>query len=319
MRQHRDYPVCQINAGAALPRLTVQRAALLHIIRNVSNMHAEMPDTLSLIVGERNSVVQILGILAVDCHHIHCAQILSARTVRLGYRLCHALRLIENTLRKLQRKIMRVHDGQNIDARIVAMTNDLLYLSLRIFHLASVICQLHQHLMSVYRTLRPFLRDKNITRNLLVIRHHKSVISALLIGTYHLGNSALTDFGDNALTSLSGLAGQNADLHGIPVHCSADVIFRNKDILRASLNFHKPETLRSSGKCADKLDTLRLLILSAFGTLYFPIRLQVQKNLLKLLPILLCHLHNDRDFFYFHRHIVPVADQIVNLLPALLI
>ncbi|MNC46048.1 hypothetical protein D3C75_950430 [compost metagenome] len=42
VRQHRDYPVHQIHAAAAVKSFFIELRAFTHIIANVGNMHAQL-------------------------------------------------------------------------------------------------------------------------------------------------------------------------------------------------------------------------------------------------------------------------------------
>ena len=68
MGKHGDHPVRQIDACPPFQRLPVQGASLLHIVCHIGNMHAK-PVIFSL-PDQRNRVIQIFCILAVNGHHL---------------------------------------------------------------------------------------------------------------------------------------------------------------------------------------------------------------------------------------------------------
>ena len=104
VREHRDHPVCQIHTGAPLLCLPVDRAVLLDIIRHVRYMDAQ--DITFPFLRKGNSVVQILGILPVNRHHLPAADILTPGHISLAHILRHTLRLVQYLLRKFYRQVV---------------------------------------------------------------------------------------------------------------------------------------------------------------------------------------------------------------------
>ena len=92
MGQHRDYPVYQIHAGAPLKRLPVDCAVLLDIVGHICDMNPQ--DIVLPILNHGYCVIQILGILSVDRHHLPVPDILSPCPVGIGYVSGRTLRLV---------------------------------------------------------------------------------------------------------------------------------------------------------------------------------------------------------------------------------
>ena len=63
-RQHGNHPVRQIDAGAPVQSFLIKGAVLLHIVGHIRDMHAQ--HVIVALSAQRNRVVQILRVLAVD-------------------------------------------------------------------------------------------------------------------------------------------------------------------------------------------------------------------------------------------------------------
>ena len=54
------------------------------------------------------------------------------------------------------------------------MSDDLCHSAFRFMLFIAIVCQLHYYFMPGHSPFRMFFTDKNICRNLLIIRDHKS-------------------------------------------------------------------------------------------------------------------------------------------------
>ena len=79
LRQHRDHAAREVHRVAAVPRFQVERIAVLHVVADVGDRHAqpEAPPFLLAVHG----VVEVLRGLAVDRHERERAQVGAARAV----------------------------------------------------------------------------------------------------------------------------------------------------------------------------------------------------------------------------------------------
>ncbi len=184
MWQHWDNPVHQIYACPSFLCFPVQCRIFLHIIGHIRNMHAQLIH--SVFHGQRYRIIQIFCIFSIDRDHLYISQIQPARAVCFRNRIRHSLRLIQHTLFKLSRNTERLYDWKDIYARIITMPEYFHDLSLRISAFSAIIVNLTDYLMSIYRTTDCSCRDKNICRNLCIIRDHKSKTFTFLKGTHYL-------------------------------------------------------------------------------------------------------------------------------------
>ena len=100
MRQHGNDPVHQIYAGATLQGFPVQRRILLYIITHICNVYPK-PIPSRLVQIQTDCIVQILGILTVDGHHLQPGQVQTPLSIRLLHLFRHPIRLMHNLLPKL--------------------------------------------------------------------------------------------------------------------------------------------------------------------------------------------------------------------------
>src|SRR5262249_59417804 len=67
LRQHWDHAIGKINAVAASARLPIQRAAGLHVCRNIGDVHAELPPPVWKLT-QVNSIVEITRLIWVNAN-----------------------------------------------------------------------------------------------------------------------------------------------------------------------------------------------------------------------------------------------------------
>ena len=82
LRQHGDHPVDQVDGGAALECLLVDRASLLHVMAYVRDVNADLEQVVALPL-DREGVVEVLGVVRVDREDELLAQI--QPPARLGF------------------------------------------------------------------------------------------------------------------------------------------------------------------------------------------------------------------------------------------
>ena len=93
-RQHGNYPVGQIYAGSALISLPVQDASFRHIMADIRDMNAQMPD--SVLQRKTDGIIQISGVLAVNRYRRKTPKILSPFLFLFGNFLGNSAGIIQN-------------------------------------------------------------------------------------------------------------------------------------------------------------------------------------------------------------------------------
>ena len=294
MRKHRDHTVYQINTGSAVFGFHIQRAVLLHIIAHVRDMNAEAVQ-ISLF-GQGNRIIEILCVLTVDRHHLPVPQIQASRHVRLTHLVRDIFNLTHDLWRKLHRNIIRFYERHDIHTRIIDMTDDLGHLSLRLLSVFSVIRDRHDHLMSGHGSHGTFFRDKDILRDLRIVRHYKAKCLIILIGSDHFIHTVGKDLCDRSLSAFSACCRRDDKLHGIHVHGSVHLFRRNKDVLIHTLDGNKTESLWMAGKNTGLVFFFGFYIFAFFRELDFSVLYQRIHHARKLGTVTLWHLHQDCKF-----------------------
>ena len=79
-RKHVDRALGEIDGRAAVVRFAIERAALVHVMRDVRDVHAE-PEIAVRQPLDRDRIVEIPSVLAVDGHRRHAAEVGAAADV----------------------------------------------------------------------------------------------------------------------------------------------------------------------------------------------------------------------------------------------
>ena len=206
---------------------------------------------------ERNSVVQILGVLPVYGHHLPVSYILSARHVRLADVIRHTARLVQHLLRKLAGQVTPLHDGHDIHSRVIHMPQYLHNPALRLSSGAAIGGQLHHYLVAVYGSPVFSLRDEHVLQKTPVVRNDKSValLFRLLIEPHQGGRPPLQDpdhapllpvsvaVTSAAVPPVAAVPGEG-HLHRVSVKRAAGVVLIDKNILLPAFHSHKSKSPR---------------------------------------------------------------------------
>ena len=187
MRQHRNDTVCQIDACPALLRLHIKGGMFLYIVAHIRNVYAKT--IIFSFHHTGNGIVQIFGVFSVDRYHLPVSEIPAPLPVCLADFLCHTIRLTQQFFGKCCRQVKVFDNRENIDPRIVLMTQDLNDFSFRLFALFSVPRQTDDNLMSGYRAHGVLFGNKNILSEFLIVRHDKSKRLAGFVRTCQLFES----------------------------------------------------------------------------------------------------------------------------------
>ena len=170
------------------------------------------------------------------------------------------------------------------------MPDNLFYFSLRTLLIAAVICNLHDHLVSVHCPSGMLDRNENIFCKFQVIRNHKAKIPALLIRSHNFGNRMVKNLDHHPFPALARLCRKQGNLHRIAMNGRTCVCFRNKNILFFLFKLYKAKSSGVSYKFSGKYRRFRNFIFPAFRLLYFSVPDQFLQNLQKFLPVFSWHL-----------------------------
>ena len=191
VRQHRDHTVHEIHARSALICLRIERRPLLHIVTHIRNMDSEMVDRLPVdrLLRHTDRIVEVFRVLAVDRHHRDISEIHSSvlpdllRHIVCGEFLRRMGNFFHHVLRELLRKSVGTDDRQDIDSRVIDMSEDLLHMSLRILISGRICVQFHDYLVSGDSAVLFPLRDKDVHRDPWIVGDHKAKAFIFFKGT----------------------------------------------------------------------------------------------------------------------------------------
>ena len=165
-------------------------------------------------------------------------------------------------------------------------------LSLRIASVLAVIRNFHNDLMPRHGTLCVFSGNKNILRNLLVIRYHKAIALAACLKCAN--NPLLSSFQNPynyaiCLFALFRLM-QHLIQHSVLLHRAHRFALRNKNILASCVGCHKSKPSGVSDKCPRcHLQILRRSQLTLLCFKYTSLCNQLIDEALKFFSVLLRH------------------------------
>ena len=308
-RQHGNHPVHQIHGGSPLKRFPVQRAPLLYIICHIRDMDAQ--DILTAVHLQRDRVIQILGVLAVNGHHLHIPQIRPSLHVRLTDPVRHPLRLAHDFLGKFYRKIVTFHNGQYVCTRVTDMAQDLHDLPFRTLSVRPVGDQFHHYLVAVHGSSGIFFRHKDIPGIPLIVRDHEPEIPALLIKSDDPVCSALYDPVHRAFPAFPALSRFHRDLYRVLMHGAVDLILRDKHILLHTVHRHEAEAFGMRREDSRQEYASALLIFPFLRHFDLPLLQKRVQHLLQFLAPFFRNLQKNRHLLDLHRHIEIAADQSV--------
>ncbi len=110
-----DGPLCKVDRRGALVGLFVEGAPLLHIVRHIRNMHSQPVVSVRQPL-DRDRIIKIPGVLAIDGDRSHGSEIGAAADVFLLDSPTNASRLGDSSLRVDVRKVVLANDDLCVDA-----------------------------------------------------------------------------------------------------------------------------------------------------------------------------------------------------------
>ena len=118
-REHVHRALGEIHRRAALVGFAIERAALLHVVRDVGDVHAEPVVAVRQLL-DRDRIVEIARVLAVDGHRRHVAEVGAAADVALRRRVAPSADGLGDRLRRVRvGNAVLPDDDLGVDARRV--------------------------------------------------------------------------------------------------------------------------------------------------------------------------------------------------------
>jgi len=322
VRQHRNDPVDEIDAGAAAVGLLVERRIFLHIIPDIRDMDPEQ------IIAVRQSldahrVVQVLRVLAVDRDDRLWSQIAPALrgNLFLGDPVRHRLGLGHHLVREPFRKLMLADDRQNIDAGIVLVAENFDDLARRRRASFGIRHDAGDDLLPRHRAVEPFLRDEQVAVDPFVIRDDEAERFVMLERADDLRDRPLHDAHDFAFQAAARAAPRaalrrHARQHDVAVHRAFQIVRVNVDVRMIRLvrdQEREPFRMRLHPP-AQQIHPLRHAVAVVAGPVDFPFFFQFVQQLEERLEFLRA-LQPERllQFLYGHRLVRQFPHEIKQL------
>ena len=237
----------------------------------------------------------------------------TARDGVLRYGLRDRLGSAHDVLRKGFREPVGPDDGENVDARIIDMAEDLGDDTLRTVFLIPVVHDFHNDLMAVYGVHILPLRDVDVLQDPLVVRLDEADGFILMIEADDFLIGMLEDLGDVSLGAMVrvGTAGDD-DAHAITVERLTDVIGRDKDVrlIFVALHRHEAEAAWMRMEGADVCEIFCAAILSPLRDTDAALRYETVQHLLEGGTLRLRNTDQHGHFLRFHRLIDRILYEI---------
>jgi len=122
MRKHRYDAVRHIGRSAALAGFQIQRRIRRHIVRDIGDVHLQVPAVSDSLHADR--IVKVLGIVTVNRDRRHIRQVRASGQITVRYGLRQRFSLVHDFLREFRDDVVIQQNGQDVDARIVLVADD---------------------------------------------------------------------------------------------------------------------------------------------------------------------------------------------------
>ena len=247
-RQHGYDTVYQIYTGSSLQSLTIQGTSRLYIIADICNMYTQMINI--SFFGQRNTIIQILGIFPVNRHNRPVTKIHTPLKISFNHSIRYTFCLIHRFNRKIHREFIGPGNGKHINTGLSGFSQNFLNPSLRILVLSAVCGNFRHHLSSISSTLCMLLRNKNITLHFCIIGNNKSIILAFFKCSYHFCDSMSQNLNHNTFPAASVFLRLQTNLYPVLMKCIHGILFLDKNIFLLTFHLDKTKSPRVSYKCS---------------------------------------------------------------------
>ena len=247
-RQHRDDPAREIDAGAALERVIVQRVAGPHVVADVGDRHQQAPArALALARAQFNrltvdGVVEVAGVLAVDGDQRHVAQVDAVFQVALANHVGQARGLLAGGFGEFHRHVELAHRDLDLHAGIVDLAQHLGHAAQRLRVAGGLRHDLDRHHLPVLGAVGVAGRDQDVVLDALVFRHHDGQAMLMQETADQLVGAALDDLDDGAF-GLAAILAARLDQHAVAMQHLEHLARRQEQVRAAVVAQQEAETV----------------------------------------------------------------------------
>ena len=234
LRQHRQYAVDKVYTRAALSCFLIQHAVFGNIIADIRNINAQQVFVIVNLLYI-NSIVQVLGILAIDGYDSALTQITASCQLALFNRLRHLARSLQHLIREGQRQIILLDNRQNLQTHITDVAQNLGNLALGLAVLLRPFGNFYYDLLTILRTVKVLAHNIYILTDALIVRRYKGKITGLVENAYHLIISMRDNTQDFALRLFALRRIIHTRQHAVIVHRTMQSTRRNEHVRSVAL------------------------------------------------------------------------------------
>ena len=235
--EHRHHAVHKVYRCCARHGLAIDYGVGLHIVSYVGDMHPHLP----VAVGEasyRERVVEILGILGVDCEGCHAAEILAAADLLGSYTRVDFVGSLFDGGGIFIWEAVFGQNGVNFGIVLAGSAEDIDHLAARIFHLLGPFGDFNDGLVAIFATLEFGLRDKDVAGEKFGIGLQESEMAFdLKCSDKHL-LLGLDDFHHLRLRLLAAAMGGDGNSHAVAVESVHRIALGHEDCLLVVVGHH---------------------------------------------------------------------------------
>ena len=193
---------------------------------------------------ERNSIVQILRVIAVNCDRAETPQVATA--CKLSFRcpaaFCRMCGLNETFFRKRIRNFKTPHNRGQINAGRCSPANQFCDAPFqRLSTLLRIARNFDHDLLSRLCAERIFFRNDDISREVRIVRDYNATVIFASVIAHEAAHAARQNLKDTPLAPRKLLSARNQNAHSIALQCSSGLIAGNKNIMFFPRDAHKAE------------------------------------------------------------------------------
>ena len=218
LRQHGDGAVYKVDARGTVKALLVDDRALLHIVADICDMHAYLPQP-ALHLTDTQGIIEILGILGVDGAGEHVAEVLTPGYLLRGDGSIDLLGSLLHVLRILIRQVVLCEDGVHLSIVLPCLAKNINNGSDDVLMLVvGPLDDLHHRLVVSLSALQLTLGDNDVVDEGRVLRNEEGPVFVDTQLSYDLIVGTLDDLDDHRLLDMLVATGHVRHFHTVAIH-----------------------------------------------------------------------------------------------------
>ncbi len=258
LRQHRDHPAREIDAGRAGLRFLVEQPARLDVVAHVGDGDQQPPACAGPVRVERfaiDRIVEVARVLAVDGDHRHVAQVDAAAVVRRPQLVRQRSDLAQQLVAELVRHVELAHRDLDLHAGVVDLAEDLDHAPDRRRVLRGRLGDLGRDDLAGRRAHRAARLDHHVVLDALVLGHHQQHAALVDEPAHQAAVGASGDLDDAAFGAAARVGAGPTHQDPVAMHDFLHLAGRQEDVAAAVVGNQEPEAVTMAGDLAgDQVD-----------------------------------------------------------------